>query len=776
MSLINKALCKICLCMFPILLVSGCSSEPQKSGETEIFIDEWEEQDEYDLTAQEWRNFQEIQKTEPGLTVTGYFDGFGKDPDPGMRRYEGYSVTDQENYYRIQGYIIENDYDTQYEYFLHSVDTAALEAKTVRLALEELEDVDGSFGNEENKSIYLVGADISDGKLCAYFVIWNNEEQDYAHYLAVWMDRNGSVGKMVDILPAIVENRKQPANADWFPTSVVYDPSGYYYVIDGSSREIMILNENGEKLDLIGLQDCREMAISVTCKAPDESPIFEYESVNGNTVIFSLTGAKMTILFSDQGNQANIRKVDSYGRVIYLDNGQLLYWNASKGQCKCIYNADGINSLDCAAIMGSVDEELILVFEDRNGSYLYKLQSASDFEPKEIMLLQWRDDEYTKNCASEYSRKHPGIVITVHKSEDNSDVSFVRVVEDMKAGNGPDMLVIAREQLMEMEKAGVLADLSNLLPDRIQDQIFSGVLQYGIVGDRLYGIPYEASIETLLVSEEIWSGDSWTVQNIEELLKQTPTAKRCISISSSLTADQMLYSLCLQNLEGSNFIDLKQLTSRFDTEDFRSLLALCREYGEMPGSRNYMTDSERREEVLGGEALAYSLTGGFVGFSRERAMFDDSFHCVGLPANGKNGSIVSCYSCVAVNDRSENVEIIEDFLQFLLSEDCQVAYTVNWVRKDVLADHVRENTGQSEGPVFIKNDHSVIPLEGRADGSSYLEEYLNLMEDGAIICTEYDILNIILEEASAYFSDDKSVQETADVIQKRVQNYLDERK
>lgn len=773
MSFKKKVLYVICLCMIPILLLSGCGSKPQESGGATAFADEWEEQEEYDLTVQEWRNFQEIQKMEPSLKVTEYFDGFGRDPAPGMRRYEGYSATDRENYYRIQSYIIEKDQYTQYEYYLHSVNTASLEAKTVRLAIEE---ADGLFGDGEKKSVYLVGADVSDGKLCAYFVVWNNDEQDYAHYLAVWMDQNGSVEKTVDILPAILENRRLAANADWFPTSIVYGPGGYYYVIDGSRREIMILNESGEKLDGIVLQDCREMTVSVTCKAPDGSPILEYESMSGNTVIFSLVGTEMTNLFSGQGNQANIRKVDSYGRVIYLDNGRLLYWNASKGQCKCIYDADGISSFDCTAIMGNVNDGLILVFEDWNGSYLYKLRLAPDFEPKEIVLLQWRTDGYTKNSASEYSRKHPGIVITVHEPEDKSDVSFVRIVEDMKAGNGPDMLVITRDQLMEMEKAGVLADLSRILPEQIQDRIFPGVLQYGIVGDRLYGIPYEASVETLLVSEEIWSGASWTVQDVIDLQKQTPAAKRCISISSSLTADQMLYDLCLHNLEGSSFIDLKQLACRFDTEDFRSLLAFCKEYGEIPGSRNYMTDSERREEVLSGEALAYSLTGGFVEFSRGRAMFDGNFHCVGLPTTGKNGSIVSCYSCVAVNDRSENVEIIGDFLQFLLSEECQVAYTVNWVRRDVLTDHVREHTGQTEGPVFIKDDHSVIPLEGRADGSSYLEEYLNLMEEGAVSCTEYDILNIILEEAAAYFSGDKSEQETADVIQKRVQNYLDERK
>lgn len=45
---------------------------------------------------------------------------------------------------------------------------------------------------------------------------------------------------------------------------------------------------------------------------------------------------------------------------------------------------------------------------------------------------------------------------------------------------------------------------------------------------------------------------------------------------------------------------------------------------------------------------------------------------------------------------------------------------------------------------------TVIPLEGRADGSSCLDEYLTLMEEGAVLCAEYEIQNIILEEGAAY--------------------------
>lgn len=95
MSFKNKVLHMICLCVIPILLMVGCGGEQEESAEEPAFL-----------------------KADPILAVTEYFDDFGKDPEPGMMRYHGYSATDQENYYRIQSYIIESGDMTDYAYYL----------------------------------------------------------------------------------------------------------------------------------------------------------------------------------------------------------------------------------------------------------------------------------------------------------------------------------------------------------------------------------------------------------------------------------------------------------------------------------------------------------------------------------------------------------------------------------------------------------------------------------------------------------------------------------
>ena len=80
-------------------------------------------------------------------------------------------------------------------------------------------------------------------------------------------------------------------------------------------------------------------------------------------------------------------------------------------------------------------------------------------------------------------------------------------------------------------------------------------------------------------------------------------------------------------------------------------------------------------------------------------------------------------------------------------------------------------------PAFLLSEQSVIPLEGKPDGTSYLQEYMELLDKGkpeGWWTTE--LRGIVQEEAGAFFAGDRSASTAAEIIQNRVQNYLDERK
>ncbi len=65
---------------------------------------------------------------------------------------------------------------------------------------------------------------------------------------------------------------------------------------------------------------------------------------------------------------------------------------------------------------------------------------------------------------------------------------------------------------------------------------------------------------------------------------------------------------------------------------------------------------------------------------------------------------------------------------------------------------------------------------GRKDGTSYADEFIELMDIAVPGSVYYEIFDIVYEESGAYFAGDKTEQEVAHIIQSRVQLYLDEKK
>lgn len=77
-------------------------------------------------------------------------------------------------------------------------------------------------------------------------------------------------------------------------------------------------------------------------------------------------------------------------------------------------------------------------------------------------------------------------------------------------------------------------------------------------------------------------------------------------------------------------------------------------------------------------------------------------------------------------------------------------------------------------PLFSQGN-SVIILGGKPDGSSYLPEFLKMAGNSHPNESALDtVRNMIREEAEAYFTGDKGLEETVGLIQNRVQLYLDE--
>ncbi|MBD5529432.1 MAG: carbohydrate ABC transporter substrate-binding protein [Lachnospiraceae bacterium] len=397
---------------------------------------------------------------------------------------------------------------------------------------------------------------------------------------------------------------------------------------------------------------------------------------------------------------------------------------------------------------------------------------------------QSKFEEYVARYCEKYSELE--FVLETSEPGEDQDIVLNRLMADISQGKGPDILILSRKTLEIFQDNGALAELSGVLPEELTGQIFDSVLRQGRIGDGLYGVAWEAGVETLLVPEKVWEGDTWRVADVLSLLEERETQgvpyDRWISISYSLTAEQMLYDLTLQGIEGiegrvSTLVDMEQGKCFFDTSEFVRLLEVCKKYGEVSGSREYTNQEECYAEVESGRALALLCSGDLKEFSRAMAICEDGYHCVGYPTEDACGSHVNCSRFMAVNVGTENYDIAVGFLKEMLSEEVQRKdFGISSVRRDVLTENIVEHPSFCETPVFMLGENAYAQLEGKADGSSWVREYVELLDKGVPGSWELsEIQVIVMEEAAPYFNGDKSAEEAAEVIQSKVSLYLAER-
>ena len=73
--------------------------------------------------------------------------------------------------------------------------------------------------------------------------------------------------------------------------------------------------------------------------------------------------------------------------------------------------------------------------------------------------------------------------------------------------------------MYDLHEKGLLMDMSELVPRDTWEQLVPGVIQSGTLDDKLVGMKLYVIYNTIMVSNALWEGDSWTVQDVVEIME-----------------------------------------------------------------------------------------------------------------------------------------------------------------------------------------------------------------------------------------------------------------
>ena len=554
------------------------------------------------------------------------------------------------------------------------------------------------------------------------------------------------------------------------------DGEEYQYLLLEKRRLIVIDPQGQFKLEKTC--DMAEERFEAGFHMPDGSMVFSKGSMSGSGTKLLWTefpAGTEHILWEFEGAVLKQFTVTPEGILYYTKGDALFAWNLQTGQEAMLYSFSGTDIFPNLIYTG---QTCYLIVNGENDLILYDLETEktivlSDSLPENeenIICGMMNRSNHITACASVFSHDYDGKMIRCNVYSGTRDDRWMRLSAEVVAGNGPDLIVLSREEMMALQKIGALAPLDDFLTEETVDAMLSGIREAGSVDGKLYGIASEQTIFVLVTSDALWPEDSWTIRDILDIYDRGEMQGVIYGYSDK---PQDTLKILLGGMTGDiPFFDVDRGESRFESEEFIRLMEICKQYGNTAG----VTQDEAIGLLAEGKYLAvfdwYPNIGQYIKYRR---LYGEGFHCVGFPEQKDCIGVYNSTDFIAVNQNAEDRDEIAAFLNYLLSDSAQVKVSMGYATRTALENLFWYEEFNGEVHCMYKNNVGTLcEVPMKADGTSYIPDYLELIDHAGIEVIDDVVWTIIKEETESFWNGTKSAEEVAKVIDNKVQLYLDE--
>ena len=348
--------------------------------------------------------------------------------------------------------------------------------------------------------------------------------------------------------------------------------------------------------------------------------------------------------------------------------------------------------------------------------------------------------------------------------EDYSDgaasLNQARTVMQTKAmaGDGPDIISFEGISPLKWIGAEMLYDMDGLVaedPDIDENDIliWNALHEY----NGLFLMSPTFWTETLACSSETMQmHEGWTIDDYLEIEKNLDSNQNMIYY---MNPENFLVSIGGRYLQKA--LDFVNASCDFDNEEFISILESAVQAGCYEAT--YDPNETGQQKVIRGKLICFFsglMTGQDVAFDREEC--GQTLSYIGWPTvDGSNGTDIRLTQAVGINKATKNIEGCWEFIKYLLKNPILVNNTSGMPTYAPLVKEDLEmlNSGEPKFKTTEEDMEIVINLARESKRLTYYDE---------------EVMNIILDESTAFIQGDVSARETAQHIQSRVSLYMKE--
>lgn len=558
----------------------------------------------------------------------------------------------------------------------------------------------------------------------------------------------------------------------------LYDDLGNIYLFDKSGNLQKMVNPGRGTLSALLMT---EEGILAACyqkwSGGEQGNGLEYILIDpetgdkGGEGRIALTGSRMPFVQGGSGNN-----------LIYIDNGILWEWNlAAQEKSKLADLTDTYVSIDEAMVkaIGISDKRIegVLLYDEWFGGSEYAaftyMEKGLLPEKKTVTLGTTLDlnSEMLQQFVTRFNRQNKEwqVEIVEYFSYMNAYDNFLdEFTKDILDGNAPDLIDVRSVPVEMLTDKKFFEDLvpwfrqSAVVSKR---DILDSVWEAGCSGREMQFVMPWFSLDSYVIKQDALSGDKWDLEEFVRLVDRKEGGSLFLYTADNTEGIQLEYAL---HAYMEKFCDIESEKCDFVNEEFIGLLEAIGRRGDRRQPTEGTADFEMWEQLVSGDImLCRMMISEKTYYCRALQGLGDGCRWVGYPSGEKQHHSFSRFVLLGMNTHSEYKEGAWAFLEFLLSEEMQ-----SWNSMEMNVFPVREDAfDRNISGAFYNSRGELVTMSGEE------KESLRKLVDNAYLHTYriYDpTYDIVWEECGAYFAGDRTARETAEIIQNRVQLYLDE--
>ena len=462
------------------------------------------------------------------------------------------------------------------------------------------------------------------------------------------------------------------------------------------------------------------------------------------------------------------------GNTFFLKGMKGIYECDEKGNTNLVLRYDELGftneEIECLAVLPTEGFIGCRIDESCMSSEIGLIHRERADEHKDMIVIGGVDiDSHALAKLQMYNKKNIGAQIEIKDYREEFGLSYVdacdRLYADILAGNGPDVIYLSGLDMNNLIRQKYLEELDRYFENDTEvsmDDLIPSLRDAFSVDGSLYCLVSDFSISTMVgKSSMVGEKMGWEMEEVYRLWQQ----KQCAILPYD---DNGIVFRCL----------VRGLVrdENTDIEDYRLALEMVNQVSS--------EDLEGYEDLKKGKVLMdqYGMTSPLDIQMVHAALDDEKITLKGFPGVEGSGALFNIMSAWGISSKSEHKETAWKVIRLLMTKDYQMVSPESNLyfpsRLDCFEEYLQECTIEKNRNVWLIGQE----WEHKGDKGVYTalsEEDVDLIKKMVYETRKefghYSTLDgIVNEEAGAYFSGDKDLDQVCELIKNRIELYLKE--